>query len=201
MFFRRREAGKGDCEKVMSRDCAHENTQLSKSLQLCGEVCVKILDGTIVELETVNAISSKDVRVGDAISFRVACPVIAEGVTVISQGTVAMGVITEAARCGRYGQPGKIAWSVKEVIAVDGSSVPLQLSVILRGSEDTGMDDREMAAASLMFPAAPLALLFLHRHVGENAVILSGERFRASVQRDIEVRVPPNKEKEFKLLK
>lgn len=170
----------------MSGNLATENAGRLGCQRLAERFVVRILNGTVVELETTHAISSKDVRLGDAISFRVACPVIVEEVTVIAAGTVAMGVITGVEKYGRYGRPDKIACSVKEVMAVDGTSIPLQLSVMLSDSEDLRTDEREMAAASLMFPVAPLALVFLSRR-REKTVIRSGLRFRAFMREDIEV--------------
>jgi hypothetical protein len=177
----------------MSGNFAIENTRRSGFPRSAEQVAVKILDSTVVELEAVQTISSKDVTEGDAIPFRVARPLIVDCVTVIAAGTVAMGVITEAEESDRYGQPGKIAWDVKELIAVDGTAIPLQLSVRLSASEHSRTDEREMAAASLMFPVASLALLLFATR-GENAVIRSGQRFRAFVRGDIEVWASPSRE-------
>lgn len=176
----------------MSRNCAAENTHLPGSLRLPGEVYVKIPDGSIVELEVAHDISSKNIRTGDAIAFRVACPVIVDGATLITAGRLVTGDITGIEE-GGYDQPDKIAWNVEEVIAVDGTSIPLQLSVILSVSEDSRMNKRELAVGALMFPAAPLALLFLSRQK-ENIAIRAGERFRATVSGDIEVLAQPSKE-------
>ena len=87
----------------MAENLAIENAS-SESSRVAEQVAVKILPSSVVELEAVHAISLKDVRTGDAIPFRVACPVIVDGVTIIAAGTMAMGVITEAETCGRCGQ-------------------------------------------------------------------------------------------------
>jgi len=167
-------------------------TASSESSRITEQGAVKLLDSTVVELEVAHAISSKDMRTGDAISFLVACPVIVDGVTVIAAGAMAMGIITGVEKYGRYNQPDKIAWDVKEVIAVDGTSIPLQQSVSLSCSEHSRTDQREMAAASLMFPGGPLALLLLSRQRG-NWIVRAGERFRAFVRGDFEVRSSPQK--------
>lgn len=171
----------------MSGNLAIDNARRAGRPRLAERVTMTNLDGTVVELETTHVISSKDVRTGGAIPFRVACPVTVDGVTLIAAGTLAMGVITAVEKCGRCGQPIKMAWNVKEAIAVDGTFIRLQLSVRLSGSEHSRTDDREMVAASLMFPGAPLALLFLSRQRENMVLIRSGERFLASVQGDMEV--------------
>ena len=59
-------------------------------------VGVKIPDGTVLEVETAYAVSSQDVKAGDAISFRVVNPLVVDGATVIRQGATATGRVVRA---------------------------------------------------------------------------------------------------------
>jgi hypothetical protein len=188
VFLNRAEAEKGTCI-TRSGYLVIEDARGSGLPRLAEQVAVKILDGTVVELEAANALSSRDVRTGDAIQFRVACPMIVDGMTLIAAGTMATGVVTEAEKCSHCGQLGKITWNVKELLTVDGTPIPLQLSVSLIDTEHSRTDEREMAAASLMFPVPSLALSFFTKERNDT-VIRSGQCFRAFVRGDINVRGP-----------
>ena len=121
------------------------------------------LAGTVLELETTQSSASAELKQGDAISLRVACPVIVEGVELIAAGTATVGVITRI-------EPSQI------LLHIDNVAV----SVKPVDSEHNADTDKEIAAAALMFPAASLAVaLFARRR--EHAVVRLGQRFQAVV--------------------
>lgn len=137
------------------------------------------LAGTVLELETTQSIASRALKRGDAISLRVACPVLVEGVELIAAGTATVGVITGIEKCACCDWPIQIFLDIDNVAVAEGRPVSLNVSVrpIPDHSQAT---DKEVAAAALMFPAAPLAVaLFARRR--EHAVVRLEERFRAVV--------------------
>ena len=149
---------------------------------------VKIPEGTWVELETIYTINSQQVRKGDAISFRVVNPVIVGGTTVIEPGATATGIVTKAERNGHFGRAGRIAWSMKEVTAVDGTRVPIEFSGKTVGdSKGAKVAGGIIVTGVLLWPIAPVALLHGLKR-GENAFIPAGKRFDASVRGEATVK-------------
>jgi hypothetical protein len=144
-------------------------------------VAVSVPVGTIVELETAYTVDSQLTRKGDAISFRVVNPVIVGGQVVIEKGAIATAHVTKAERGGHWGRAGRIAWTMKEVTAADGSRIPLQFSGRTVGDSKGAKVATEMAIfGGLMWFAAPLALLHGFRR-GGNAIVPEGKRFDAAV--------------------
>lgn len=144
-------------------------------------VAVEVPAGTPVELETAYTINSQLVRAGDAVSFRVVNPVILDGQVVIEKGAVATALVTKAERGGHFGRAGRIAWTMKEVTAADGTRLPLQFSGRMVGdSKGAKVATQMVVMGALMWPIAPV-VLFNGFKRGENAVVPEGKRFDAAV--------------------
>lgn len=138
------------------------------------------LAGSVLELETTQSIRSPALKPGDAISLRVVCPVLVEGVELIPAGTAAVGVITGIEKCGCCDWPRQVFLDIDNVTVSEGPPVSLNVSVRAVDNEHSQATDKETAAAALMFPAAPLAVaLFARRR--EHAVVRLEQRFRAVV--------------------
>ncbi|MGH9901036.1 MAG: hypothetical protein ACRD68_04255, partial [Pyrinomonadaceae bacterium] len=176
---------------VMAPEGAAAGGQSSAALQAVQAATVKIPDGTLVEVETAYTISSQEVREGDAISFRVVNPVIVGGVTVIAAGATATARVVKASRGGHFGRAGRLAWSMYEVTAVDGSRVPLQFAGRTVGdSKGAKVATQAVLTGVLLWPIAPVALLHGFKR-GENAVVPAGKRFAARALGDATVRAAP----------
>lgn len=144
-------------------------------------VAVAVPAGTVVELETAYTINSQLVRTGDAVSFRVVNPVVVGGRVVIEKGATATALVTKSERGGHWGRAGRIAWTMKEVTAADGSRVPLQFSGRTVGdSKGVKVATTMVVMGALMWPIAPV-VLFQGFKRGENAFVPEGKRFDASV--------------------
>ena len=144
-------------------------------------VAVRIPEGTQVELETAYTINSQLVRAGDAVSFRVVNPVIVDGQVVIEKGAIATAFLTKAERGGHFGRAGRLAWTMKEVTAADGTRVPLQFSGRTVGdSKGAKVATQMVVMGALMWPVAPLVLFHGFKR-GENAYVPEGKRFDAAV--------------------
>jgi hypothetical protein len=145
------------------------------------KVSVKIPEGTPVELETAYTINSQLVRKGDRITFRVVNPVVVEGAVVIEKGATATAIVTKSERGGHFGRAGRIAWTMKEVTAADGSRVPIQFAGRVVGDSKGAKVATQMVIIGTMFwPVAPIAL-FRGFKRGENALVPEGKRFDAVV--------------------
>lgn len=144
-------------------------------------VAVRVPAGTAVELETAYTIDSQLVRVGDAVSFRVVNPVVLDGQVVVEKGAAATAVVTKAERGGHFGRAGRIAWTMKEVTAADGTRVPLQFSGRVVGDSKGGkVATRVVLTGLVLWPIAPVALFHGFKR-GSNAIVPEGKRFDASV--------------------
>jgi hypothetical protein len=154
--------------------------------------------GTPIDIESTYTVSSIDFRPGDYLSFRVLVPVMIDGVTIIDKGSLVTGRVVEAKRGGHWGKAGRLSWTIQDVVAKDGTRVPLQAQKDLptgrngiKGTSHGG----EVATKTLLmgvllapvFPIAPLALLSGFRR-GENAVLPEGKRFVVFVQSETTVK-------------
>lgn len=144
-------------------------------------VAVRVPEGTPVELETAYTINSQLVRAGDAVTFRVVNPVIVDGQVVIEKGAVATALVTKAERGGHFGRAGRIAWTMKEVAAADGSRIPVQFSGRTVGdSKGAKVATNMVVMGALLWPIAPVVLFHGFKR-GGNAVVPEGKRFDAVV--------------------
>ncbi|MBV9928636.1 MAG: hypothetical protein JOZ96_26710 [Acidobacteria bacterium] len=154
-------------------------------------VDVQVPAGTPVELEMAYTIDSQHTRAGDAVTFRVVNPVIVGGQVVIEKGATATAVVTKAERGGHFGRAGRIAWTMKEVTAADGTRIPLQFSGHTVGDSKGAKVATRVVLTGLMFwPVAPVALFHGFKR-GENAVVPEGKRFDAAVTGAATVGVTP----------
>ncbi len=89
---------------------------------------VEVPAGTLIEIEAAKAISSADVDKGNAIIFLVSRRVFVNGVLVIDRGAVAKARLTKSERKGSRGRGGTLEFAMENVVAVDGSQIPVQLT-------------------------------------------------------------------------
>lgn len=153
---------------------------------------VKIPTGTSVEIETAFDISSAYVEEGDAISFRAVGPVKVNGLTVIAPSALATALIVKAKKRGHWGRSGKLAWSMRDIVAVDGQRIPLRFEREAAGEGKGGeVATKTVVTGGLLlplWPIAPVALLWGFKK-GRDAVIPAGKRFVTFVSTDAVVSV------------
>lgn len=152
---------------------------------------VKSPKGTPLDVEMAYTISSQEVRAGELISFRVVNPVLVDGVVVIAVGATATGRVVKSSRGGHWGRAGRIAWTMRDVTAVDGTRIPLaSTGRIVGDSKGAKVATKMILTGALMPLIAPVALLHGFKR-GENAFIPAGKRFEMSVSSDATVAVAP----------
>ncbi|MDX6402610.1 MAG: hypothetical protein QOH70_65 [Blastocatellia bacterium] len=157
---------------------------------------VKLAAGTPVEIESAYTISSFGLRPNDYLSFRVVISARVDGVVVIQENALATGSVVEAQRGRHWGKGGKLTWTMLDVVAVDGTRVPLQVQKDLpegrdgiKGTSHGGQVATEMAVfGALLFPISPLVLMSGFRR-GENAILPQGKRFVVFVRADTMIKV------------
>ena len=143
---------------------------------------VVIPGGVAVEVEAPFEVNSQQVRKGDKISFRVVNPVKVDGVLVVEQGATATGVVTLAERGGHFGRAGRLAWTMQDVTAVDGTRLPLQASGRIVGdSHGAKVATQMIITGAIFWVLAPAALLHGFKR-GENAILPAGRRLEVLSQ-------------------
>jgi hypothetical protein len=158
---------------------------------------VKVPAGTALEIEALHTVRSVDVRRNDYLSFRVLVPIRIEDVTVIEKGALVTGRVVEAKRGGRWGKAGKLSWTILDVVAIDLSRVPVQMSndfpenrKRIRGISHGGeVAARAIVLGALVPPAAAIGVIAGAFKRGGDAILPEGTRFVIYVQKDTEVAV------------
>lgn len=156
---------------------------------------LKLPAGTPIDIEAAHTVSSLDFRPGDYLSFHVLVPVMIDGVVLIEKNSLVTGRVVEAKRGRHWGRSGRLTWTMQDVIAVDGTRVPLQAQRDIptgrngvKGTSHGGQVATQMIVfGALLFPASPLVLMSGFKR-GEDAVLPKGKRFVVFVQSETVVK-------------
>ena len=182
---------------------------------------IKLPAGTPLEIEAASTVDSFQVRSGELLSFRVLSPVKVDGETVIDKDALVTARVLEAKRGGHWGRAGRLSWIVRDVIAVDGTRIPVQAEDVatanaqksanasasglqsknvnsIKGDSHSGeIAARSAAMGALLIPAFPVApilapIILMHGFKrGENAVLPAHKRFVVFSSSDAGVKVIP----------
>jgi hypothetical protein len=143
-----------------TQSSASENAAPANLDSACTQPCLE--DGTPVRLRISETVSSHDAHVNDRVQFEVLDQVKVDGVTVIPQGGIAWGTVTEAQPKRRLGRGGKLEIVMDSVRLTDGEKAPLRATKEAKGGGHTGAMTAGIVATGLIFfPAAPF-FLFMH---------------------------------------
>ena len=157
---------------------------------------VTIPAGTPVEIEAAYSVSSRDMRLGDLLSFRVLVPIRIDGVILIDPYSLVTARVVQAKRGGHWGKAGKLTWTMQDVVAADLTRVTLTARQNLPSGQNgiSGTSHGGEVAAktivfgALLFPVSPLALMSGFKR-GEDAILPQGKRFVVYVASDTKVKV------------
>ncbi|MCU1264669.1 MAG: hypothetical protein JWM21_987 [Acidobacteria bacterium] len=172
--------------------------------------------GTQLDVEAAYTVDSLHVKAGDLISFRVLVPIMIDGRTVIEKGALVTARVDLAKRGGHWGHAGRLSWTMQDVVAVDGTRLPIrpegpagsdELGKPARSARSGKRNDNANTSNSvkgtshsaevitkaiipgiLFPPLAPLGLIHGFRR-GENAVLPEGKRFLAFMSSNANVTV------------
>ena len=160
---------------------------------------IKLPAGTPIDIESAYTVSSLNLRPNEYLSFRVLIPIKVDGVTIIEKDALATARVVEAKRGRHWGKAGRLSWTMLDVIAIDGTRIPLHVQQDLPNGRDGikgTSHGAEVATKTIvmgailapLFPIAPLALMSGFRR-GEDAILPEGKRFVVFVQGDTVVKV------------
>lgn len=173
---------------VMAPNSSPADSQAANPSEMQQIVQMKIPNGLIVQVEAPFDINSQYFRKGDKISFRVVNPVKVEGIVVIAPGATATAQVSLAERGGHFGRAGRIAWTMQDVAAVDGTRIPLQAGGRVVGDSHGAKVATQMILGGLALGIfAPVGLLVAGFKRGENAIIPAGKRLEVSTQGGITI--------------
>ncbi|AJA07903.1 Putative secreted protein [Sphingopyxis fribergensis] len=130
--------------------------------------------GTLIELVTRDAISTRKNVKGDLIYLKVAAPVIVDGATAIPADTVVVAQLTRAEKRGAFGRSGKLD---VQLLYAELPGGPLRVSgtIEARGKKDAG----DTAATAAAFLALPFVA------TGRSAEIPAGAEVSGRLDRDV----------------
>lgn len=138
------------------------------------ETRMLVPSGTVIELVTDNALSSKKNVKGDLLRLRVTAPVIVDGVTAIPAGTPVVAQLTTAIERGAFGRSGRL--EIELLYAeLPGGTLRVRGMLEARGKKDAG----GAAATAVAF----LALPFLA--TGRSAEIPAGTEVSGRLDHDL----------------
>ncbi|MFY8004954.1 MAG: hypothetical protein ACOVNR_08915 [Chitinophagaceae bacterium] len=131
-------------------------------------------EGTVIEVELLKTISSKDASVGETIDFALLDDVVVNNKILINRGAKVIGTITVAEHSKALGKKGKLAFSIDYLYLPDGRAIKLrnQVNKNIKGS------GAAVAAGAVLL--SPVALLFN----GRNAKYEKGEIYKAYIDKD-----------------
>lgn len=130
--------------QAMESTSANESTAASQRDQK-REIIIPA--GTPLEIESAGTINSFEVRPGELLSFRVLVSLKIDGVTVIDQDALVTASVVEAKRGGHWGRAGRLSWNLVDVVAVDGTRVPVRGDDVTRSKEPSLADSGAQAGA------------------------------------------------------
>lgn len=149
---------------------------------------VKIPQGTAVLVETLYPISSAEFKVNNTIAFSVVRSVVVDDAVVIPRGTIARARIVHVKKAGVWGRGGALTFQMEQIVAMDGTRIPVLLTAAAEGGNRTGALAVGAAATSaLIFPyTAPAAIVWGFKK-GDDAVIRGSKQFAAVIKDDTQI--------------
>ena len=158
----------------------------SKIAQLAAQV--QVPENTVIELETVRAVSSSNAPVGSRISFLATRRVYINNILIIDRGAVAMARVVKSRRARGWGRAGMLAWELEYVVGVDGTRIPIQLAGKTSGkNRSAAVAGSALATGALIFPySSPVALIWGLKK-GDEAVLRGSKTFSALVKTPTEI--------------
>lgn len=144
--------------------------------------------GLPVTVETLYPVSSKDFKLNGTIAFSVVSPIFIDGVLAIPRGTIARAKIVRLKKAGIWGRGGALTFEMEQIVAIDGTRVPVHLTAAADGENRSGVLAVGAAATSaLVFPyTAPVAIVWGLKK-GDDAVVRGNKEFSAVIASDTEV--------------
>ena len=176
----------------------HWKEQVKPTLHAAEPEEVRIPDGTAVHVVLTKTISSEDAKQGEVVELIVAEPVQIHGMEVIASGSVARAAIVKAQKTSPNGKPGELVIAMQDVVATDGTRIPLRL--LKKALPRLGSEAADIGENILLGIAAPLAIFYFpnadlespqvrnRKQLGRPAIVGAGENFLVFVNGETTVK-------------
>ena len=149
---------------------------------------VQIPAGTVIEIETASPVSSAHANEGDQITFLVSRRVLVHGVVVIDRGALARARVIKSKPAAAWGRGGLLGWVLEDVVAVDGTRVPIKLSDRLLGkNRSKAVVAAAIATGAMVLPYTPPVGLIWALKKGDEAVLDESRKSTAIISNNTDV--------------
>jgi len=149
---------------------------------------VRVPAGTLLEIEAAAPVSSANAGEGDQIRFLVTRRVLVNGVVVIERGALARAHVVNSKPAASWGRGGLLGWVLEDVVAADGTRIPIKLADRLHGkSRSKAVVAAAVATGAMVLPySSPVGLIWALKK-GDEAVLDESRKSTAIVSDNIEV--------------
>jgi hypothetical protein len=111
-------------------------------------VAKTIAAGTDLSVELLDAASSKTSQVGSVVRARVTQPVVIDGLTVVPEGAIVTGTITEAVPLKKIGGAASLGLRFDAIVLDGGDRLAIAAGLREQGKSETGKDAGTIAGAT-----------------------------------------------------
>lgn len=136
-------------------------------------------DGTPVRLRLTKALSSAEAKTGQEIQFEAEDDIDVDGVTVLRRGTIATGIVSDAAAKKRMGRAGRLDFTITSIPLVDGEKAGL------RAVNDTKGDSHVQGMVNLMVNMPLVSAPFFLLMKGSDVAFPKGAEITAFINGDV----------------
>lgn len=145
--------------------------------------CCTVASRTLLEIEILDTLNSKDNRNGQSFNFRLAAPLTIDGRVLIPAGTPGVGEVVHAARARAMGKAGELILAAR-YLDLNGTRVPLRT---LRFGREQGRDNSGTVNTIGMVSAAtvPVASMVAFLISGGEVRVPAGTRATAQIATEL----------------
>lgn len=147
---------------------------------------IYIPKGTKLNVELLEAASSKKLKKNQLVEFKMVENLIINGVIVIPKDTIGIGYVYEVQKAGGFGRKGVLRIAGKEIKTINNITVPLKKGLEGKGKTDGG-------AVAVAAAVSLVGGLFMK---GTNIEYPAGTNFEVEVRNNVDLQTTPENLKE-----
>ncbi|PWM76608.1 MAG: hypothetical protein DBY32_10795 [Phascolarctobacterium sp.] len=147
---------------------------------------IYIPKGTKLNVELLEAASSKKLKKNQLVEFKMVENLIINGVIVIPKDTIGIGYVYEVQKAGGFGRKGVLRIAGKEIKTINNITVPLKKGLEGKGKTDGG-------AVAVAAAVSLVGGLFMK---GTNIEYPAGTNFEVEVRNNVDLQTTPGNLKE-----
>ncbi|WP_439568468.1 hypothetical protein [Sphingopyxis sp.] len=161
---------------ALASPAAGQDDRAPAPIASASETPILVPAGTVIDLVTTNAVSSKKSVKGDLLHLKVSSPLVIDGIVAIPADAVVVGQLSQADQRGAFGKKGKLEVQLLYAELPGGT---VRISGALEAKGKGGADDAAATAAAFLF------LPFVA--TGRSAEIPAGSQVAGRLDRDLRI--------------